>query len=78
MEDIRPGMSAEEIARVLKAIREAGGAYAESDNVPTVTTEEDRKIQAIMTRDFRLEPMTVDEQKSLAAAAGAALKAAKQ
>jgi hypothetical protein len=68
LEDIRSDNTPEEIAAILKAVREAGGVLARPDNEPTLVSAEDKKIHALMTRDKRLEPLTVDEQKILAAA----------
>ena len=68
LEDIRSDNTPEEIAAILKAVREAGGVLARPGNEPTLATVEDQRIHALMTRDKRLEPLTVDEQKILAAA----------
>lgn len=77
--DIRPDNTPEEIAVILKAIREAGGYAAGTVTVdePKIETALDRRIHEILTRDARLNPYTEDEKRLLAAAAGKALREAK-
>jgi hypothetical protein len=83
IEDIKAGMSAQEIALILKAVRETGaiqqfaqGERISADPEPTVVTEHDKKVHAAFTRDTRYEPYTDEEKKLIAAEAVAAYRAA--
>lgn len=76
IEDIKAGMSAEEIAVILKAVRETGaiqqfaqGERLSTDPEPTVVTEHDKKVHAAFTRDTRYEPYSEAEKKLIAAEA---------